>query len=675
MPRIDLIQDRRDSTEGWASLNPILELGEKGLDLDLNLIKYGDGFNTWSDLPYTPVTGGTSSNVKQVVSIRHDTSTGWVSSNPILAVAEIGFESDSKKLKVGDGFSVWKSLDYTSSSTSTSTSIFTTNDVQNAIQALLSNGVQSGITFVYNTDTSSLSSTVDILSTTEAGLAPKLPNDATKYLNGVGAYTAPTITDATITTSDITTNDVSTSKHGFFPKLPTATGKYLKDDLTWATPAGGGSGLSTSAISTATNAAANYRYICDTSSAAFILTLPASPAVGDYLEIVDAKGTFGTNNLTVANNGKNVNGVAEALTIDMSNSFITLTFSNDVTRGWQVDIGGNGFPKFSTSTVYSNLVEEKILTVDSSSVVFSGLDSSVDGDYYLTWSLLNGSGSTVSYKIYGDSLTDGSYASVINEGGSNGANSFPYFCQCDTSYCSTGCCTISVNNSKLLFYSTYLRGATSPLPGRATINYTPSCSRITSLTISGAVKSGSTFRLYKSNGAKYLVPYNPTVITSRTSDYPLKAGETVYLTYTNATSVPLNIKTEEGEYEIKISGDHYAAPTSGLISLSPNNTSYLNAFTQCGFFATTGGVNNSFNDSNVSSIVFAEQVICKSTLQISTRVTGKHALCNTLCHRSSDYITLDYHSSWRDSSTLWYSLGTITFIVPQSGKIIIKRII
>lgn len=40
------------------------------------------------------------------------TATEWTSSNPILLAGEIGIESDTKKIKIGDGTSNWSDLDY-----------------------------------------------------------------------------------------------------------------------------------------------------------------------------------------------------------------------------------------------------------------------------------------------------------------------------------------------------------------------------------------------------------------------------------------------------------------------------------------------------------------------------------------------------------------------------------
>jgi hypothetical protein len=49
-------------------------------------------------------------------------------------------------------------------------------------------------------------------------------------------------------------------------------------------------------------------YFCNTTSAAFTVILPATPARGDFVVIVDYAGTSATNNITVSGNGANING-------------------------------------------------------------------------------------------------------------------------------------------------------------------------------------------------------------------------------------------------------------------------------------------------------------------------------------------------------------------------------
>ena len=43
---------------------------------------------------------------------RRDTATNWTSNNPTLANGEIGYETDTKKFKIGDGSTAWTSLAY-----------------------------------------------------------------------------------------------------------------------------------------------------------------------------------------------------------------------------------------------------------------------------------------------------------------------------------------------------------------------------------------------------------------------------------------------------------------------------------------------------------------------------------------------------------------------------------
>lgn len=46
------------------------------------------------------------------IQLRHDTAANWTSANPTLAVGEIGVETDTLKVKIGDGSTVWASLSY-----------------------------------------------------------------------------------------------------------------------------------------------------------------------------------------------------------------------------------------------------------------------------------------------------------------------------------------------------------------------------------------------------------------------------------------------------------------------------------------------------------------------------------------------------------------------------------
>lgn len=47
-----------------------------------------------------------------IIQIRRDTAANWTSANPTLADGEIGYETDTYKMKIGDGTTAWSSLAY-----------------------------------------------------------------------------------------------------------------------------------------------------------------------------------------------------------------------------------------------------------------------------------------------------------------------------------------------------------------------------------------------------------------------------------------------------------------------------------------------------------------------------------------------------------------------------------
>lgn len=46
------------------------------------------------------------------IQVRRDTAANWTSANPTLAIGEIGYETDTGKLKIGTGATAWNSLAY-----------------------------------------------------------------------------------------------------------------------------------------------------------------------------------------------------------------------------------------------------------------------------------------------------------------------------------------------------------------------------------------------------------------------------------------------------------------------------------------------------------------------------------------------------------------------------------
>ena len=82
-------------------------------------------------------------------------------------------------------------------------------------------------------------------------------------------------------------------------------------------------------------AVAGDRILADTSGGAWTLTLPASPAVGDEIHILDSTASFDANNLTVARNSLKIQALTADLTLTTESTGIGLVYMSS-TYGWRV---------------------------------------------------------------------------------------------------------------------------------------------------------------------------------------------------------------------------------------------------------------------------------------------------------------------------------------------------
>lgn len=57
------------------------------------------------------------------IQVRRGTASQWTSTNPVLASGEWGYETDTGKVKIGNGSSAWNSIGYTGATSGTVTSI------------------------------------------------------------------------------------------------------------------------------------------------------------------------------------------------------------------------------------------------------------------------------------------------------------------------------------------------------------------------------------------------------------------------------------------------------------------------------------------------------------------------------------------------------------------------
>ena len=172
---------------------------------------------------------------------------------------------------------------------------------------------------------------------------------ANATITSSGAYDLILDTNSGTNSGTITITDAA---NGNIAIAPNGSGAVVLDGLSWPTSDGtanyvlktdGSASLSWTEMaggtdwqavqSTGFTAAAGKGYFCNTSSAAFTVTLPGSPSLGDEVSIVDYSGTADTNNITVGRNSLKIMGSAADLTVAIERAAFTLVYS-DSTYGW-----------------------------------------------------------------------------------------------------------------------------------------------------------------------------------------------------------------------------------------------------------------------------------------------------------------------------------------------------
>ena len=127
------------------------------------------------------------------------------------------------------------------------------------------------------------------------------------------------VTNAKLSNSAITVRGTSTSLGGSLAVSP---------DVNWQS-------VVVSDGSTVTTMVAYQGFFVNNTSAAGIVKLPASAAIGDTIAIKDYAGNFATNNLTIQRNSHNIQGVAADVTVSTNRASLVLVYV-DSTKGWLI---------------------------------------------------------------------------------------------------------------------------------------------------------------------------------------------------------------------------------------------------------------------------------------------------------------------------------------------------
>ena len=75
--------------------------------------------------------------------------------------------------------------------------------------------------------------------------------------------------------------------------------------------------------------------MCDCSSGAITITLPASPTIGMQVKVIDGDGNAGTNNITIDGGAEKVQGDAADMIISTNSAGVALVYY-DSTNGWRL---------------------------------------------------------------------------------------------------------------------------------------------------------------------------------------------------------------------------------------------------------------------------------------------------------------------------------------------------
>jgi hypothetical protein len=161
-------------------------------------------------------------------------------------------------------------------------------------------------------------------------------------------------------------------------------------------------------------------YFCDTTSAAFTVTLPATPAAGDIVAIADYANTAATNNITVGRNSSPIDGESGDAFIFVNGQVYTLVYV-DATEGWK-----------TVGQTFNQITTPEYIVATGGTITTSGcgnykIHTFTGPGTFTVCSVGNPAGSTtVDYLVVAGGGGGGSRTPSFGSGGAGGAGAGGY---------------------------------------------------------------------------------------------------------------------------------------------------------------------------------------------------------------------------------------------------------
>ena len=283
------------------------------------------------------------------IQLRRGTAAVWAAANPILAQGEIGLETDTNLIKIGDGATNWNSLGYSiggvktsaqlasvlSGATGSGSLVFGTSPTLSAPFIHSAINPQGGTTY-----TLALADDSAVITTSSASaVAVSIPTDATVNFPigtqialiqlGTGQVTVSATTPGTTTVTSAAAVSASpaTRKQGSVLILIKTGANAWSIDGDFA--------LGGVVVSSNITAVSNNDYLVASAGGTYTITLPAAPNLNDDIKIFDSGNNAGTNNITINSNSLKINGSVQNAIINQNGARMFFRYTGS-TYGWMV---------------------------------------------------------------------------------------------------------------------------------------------------------------------------------------------------------------------------------------------------------------------------------------------------------------------------------------------------